>query len=99
MKLNMEQLEEAERVMEHEFDDPDAIACELVALRGFARDIMACWPDGDVDGGHLQDVAVHHGLLRPETRTEPCGDACACVEYGDFPSTCYRRDYMTPNAD
>ena len=57
---------------------------------------MAAWPDGDVDGGALQEMAVAHGLLVPETRTEPCGDACECAGYYDQAEmvdgvTCYRR--------
>lgn len=65
-------------------------------LRAFARDVMAAGPDGDVDGGALQEIAVTHGLLVPETRTEPCGDECACAEYYTRAEmadgvTCYRR--------
>lgn len=65
-------------------------------LRAFARDVMAAWPDGDVDGGALQEMAVSHGLLVPEARTEPCGDECECAGYYDQAEmadgvTCYRR--------
>jgi len=56
------------------------------------------WPDGgDLDGFDFQDAATEHGILTPETRTEPCNqnerDAkhCHCEEYGDFPQTCYRK--------
>jgi hypothetical protein len=54
---------------------------KVASLVGFARDIMKCWPDGDVDGGYLQDVADRHGLLIPQTRHEPCGEGCACIHY------------------
>jgi len=55
-------------------------------LRAFAQVIMQCWPDGDVDGGYLLDMAVEHGLLAPEIMHAPCGDNettyCSCVSYG-----------------
>jgi len=76
-------------------------------LRGFACDVMQCWPEGDgPDGGDLQSMAEKHGLLRPETRHEPCDDEsnrCYCLEYvgrEDFPLTCYRKtDLLTYNAN
>ena len=30
----------------------------------FAKAIMRSWPEGDVDGFELQDLAVKHGLLK-----------------------------------
>jgi hypothetical protein len=33
---------------------------EIDRLRGFARDVMSAWPDGGIDGGELQDIAVKH---------------------------------------
>jgi hypothetical protein len=44
----------------------------------------------DIDGGSIQDKLVEFGLLAEVTVTEPCGENCACVEYGDFPQTCLR---------
>ena len=68
------------------------IESECEKLRAFANEIMDCWPDGDVDGGFLQEVAIEHGLLAPHEVTEPCNpDGCQCAEYGDFPQICYRR--------
>jgi hypothetical protein len=70
---------------------------EIDALRAFAQEIMKCWPMGDLDGGTLQEAAVRHGLLRPETRYEPClDDGCTCAEYFDEAEfaggvTCYRK--------
>lgn len=66
-------------------------------LSVFAREIMKHWPDGDVDGGELQDIAVKCGLLVPEERAEFCGERCSCEEYfgpDDFPFTCYRRIHL-----
>lgn len=89
-----------ELIEPHEFvDDCDCHACALVArdrLRKFAQAIMEAWPMGDIDGGHLQDMAVDHGLLRPETRYKPCGESCGCAEYvgaEEFATgvTCYRK--------
>jgi hypothetical protein len=65
-------------------------------LKGFAEAVMRSWPHGDVDGGDLQDIAVKHGLLREESRTDFCGEFCGCRECFvdpnlDAPWTCYRR--------
>ena len=65
---------------------------DTASLRAFAQSVMQSWPEGgDIDGCDLQDKAEKHGLLRPETRTEPCGENCWCEEYDDFPQTCYRK--------
>lgn len=66
------------------------------ALRAFAQQVMKSWPEGDVDGGDLQDAAEKHGLLKPERRYEPCVPVCSCIEYhGDDEwrdgVTCYRK--------
>lgn len=70
----------ADRI-ERDAEEIERLSAENAHLLAFARDIMAAWPDGDVDGGALQEIAVANGLLVPETRTEPCGDECACAEY------------------
>jgi hypothetical protein len=75
--------------------DPTILA-ERDALRAFAQSVMEVWPYGDLDGGTLQDIAHEHGLLEPETRTEPCGENCACSESvteGEFVTgvECYRK--------
>ena len=44
----------------------------------------------DIDGGSIQDKLMELGLLAEVTVTEPCGENCACVEYGDFPQTCLK---------
>lgn len=56
---------------------------ELIALRGFAQDVMEAWPEGGLDGGVLQEIALRHGLLREKipAPTKPCGEACACGDY------------------
>ena len=51
---------------------------------------------GDLDGDTLQDAAVAHGLLVPETRHEPCAECCNCAENADaqewsFGVVCYRK--------
>lgn len=69
---------------------------ELERLRAFAQDVMKCWPEGDVDGGYLQELAIRHGLLTPTRVNEPCGEGCRCAE--DYTEkewnegvTCYRK--------
>lgn len=64
-------------------------------LEAFAREVMnTFWADrmfpDEPDGGTLQDIAEKHGVLLPHAVTEPCGEHCACAEYADFPTTCYR---------
>lgn len=55
---------------------------ELAALRAFAKAVMDCWPDGwGIEGDALQHIATAHGMLIPEIRTDPCGDACRCAEH------------------
>ena len=55
-----------------------------VDFEGFSRAIMNCWPIGDVDGLHLQDLAVKHGLLRMEPYDpEKHGEAEYDEEPGD----------------
>ena len=78
---------------------------ERDSLRAFAKAVMECWPMGDLDGGTLQDAAVAHGLLVPETRHEPCAEGCNCAENADaaeFESgvVCYRKTPLLkgPNA-
>lgn len=63
----------------------------------FVRDLFIAsdWPDGgDIDGFEFQELAAKHGVLTPETRTEPCQENCWCSEYhGDMSAgvTCYRK--------
>ncbi len=75
------------------------VVSERDRLRAFAREVFeaADWPEGaDLDGGTLQDLAVKHGILTPETQYAPCGEACMCRDYyaeDEFPSgiTCIRK--------
>lgn len=39
-------------------------------LLAFARDVMRSWPDGGLDGGELQDIALRHGLIEPSKPTQ-----------------------------
>ena len=48
-------------------------------LLAFARKILSAWPEGGVEGDDLQDIAVEHGLLVPETRYAPCVEECPCA--------------------
>lgn len=64
------------------------IMTEIEQLRGFANYLMS---GDDIDGGDVQDAAVEFGLLQAFEVSEPCGESCVCVEYGDFPQVCYRK--------
>ncbi|MFK3971055.1 DUF3850 domain-containing protein [Pseudomonas sp. NPDC087358] len=72
-------------------EDVRAVVEEPPGLREFAKEIITAAYDGvSYDGGDIQDIAVKHGLLRSERHTAPCGEHCACSEYG-FPTVCLRR--------
>ena len=64
---------------------------ELEGVLKFAGDILEESDDASYVGGDVvQERALACGLLRTETRTEPCeSEGCACSEFG-FPITCYR---------
>ncbi len=70
----------------------DNAEATIAGLRRFAQRVMESWPEGGIDGGDLQDIAVECGLLAPVTVSEWCGEGCRCVEYGvDFPFECFRK--------
>ena len=67
-------------------------------LRAFASAIMEAWPEGGIEGDDLQEIALKHGMLAPEIRSEPCGEWCKCNDIGGYDSDdwkrgveCYRR--------
>ncbi len=71
--------------------DLDAETIQRAALVAFAHGMMRrAWEGSGADGGDIQDTALRCGLLVAVTATEPCGESCSCVEYDDFPQTCYR---------
>ena len=45
---------------------------------------------GDLDGCSIQDKAEELGLLVRVQVNGPCGEACLCVEWDDFPLECLR---------
>ena len=64
----------------------------VVNLRNFANAMIDIALEGaDADGAQIQELAVEHGLLKPEQRTERCGDTCSCAEYAGFPVECFRK--------
>ncbi len=81
----------------------ERLRAEVEALRAFAKEVMETWPDGGVDGDDLQESAIKHGMLEPLTRTQPCGEFCACAEYYAADEwaggiTCYRRTALLTGA-
>ena len=81
-----------------------AMQAELAQLRGFAVDVMGAWPDGDIDGSDLQDMAVEHGLLTAATVHQPCAGPCSCVDYVsdeqfDAGVECYRKSQVLLDAE
>ena len=75
-------------------------------LRAFAVEVMSAWPDGGIEGDDLQEIAVKHGMLAPETRFEPCGEWCNCNSMNSLDSDdwkggveCYRRTALLTGAE
>lgn len=55
---------------------------DLAALRLFAQELLAQWPDEiGIDGFDLQDLCVKHRLLTPTYPRGPCGQECWCRDY------------------
>lgn len=74
-----------------ELNLPDLRGQRAENLSVFSKEMIdAAFEGGSLDGAEIQDIAVKHGLLKIENRTEECGDVCACREFG-FPSECYRK--------
>ena len=80
----------------------------LKNLKDFANAIFDAidWPDGfALDGADFQEIAVKYGLLVPETRYEPCGEHCNCLEYYTKSEmalgvTCYRKaEWLNADVD
>ena len=77
----------------------DSQAAELAALRADATTKLAAFGAwcalefrdslSDVDGGSAQDTMERLGVLVKRVVAEPCGEGCACAEYGEFPHDCY----------
>jgi hypothetical protein len=68
---------------------------DIDKLRGFARDIMDLWPDGNLEFGDIQEIAVKHGILKEEIIYKEC-ENCSCTQYydeDDFKNgvVCYRK--------
>lgn len=69
-----------------EATEADVQMTEIESLRGFAKEILECWPFGDVDGFELQDLAIKYGLLRQKDPApdRPCAEDCMCGESYDL---------------
>ena len=64
----------------------------VTGMRDFANSMIdIALEGGDADGAHIQELAVKHGLLKPDQRSERCGESCSCAEYADFPVECFRK--------
>jgi hypothetical protein len=76
---------------DHYLRQLEAAQADNARLQAFAQAVMLSWPDHDVDGGDLQEIAERHSLIVPVEVTEPCSDNCPCAEVDSFPLTCYRK--------
>lgn len=63
-----------------------------IGMRDFANAMIdIALEGGNADGAHIQALAVEHGLLKPEQRTERCGESCSCAAFADWPVECFRK--------
>ena len=60
-------------------DCKQCVTAQRDLLRDFARSVMQAWPEGGIDGGELQEIALAHGLLRP-AEPPPEWDGCGFYE-------------------
>ena len=60
-------------------DCKQCVTAQRDLLRDFARAVMKAWPEGGIDGGELQDIALANGLLRP-AEPPPEWDGCNFYE-------------------
>ena len=74
--------------------------------KAFIAGVMESWPDGDLDGGTLQELAIEHGIikLKSPNPTAPCGENCGCAEYVSADEfvrgvECYERAYQEKDYD
>lgn len=71
------------------------LVADVDALRGFALAVFdsAGWPEIDgCSAEDLQSLGERYGLLAPVRADSPCGEVCACNDFGvDWPVTCYRK--------
>jgi len=68
-------------------------AADTARLREFAATIIRreCWDFVEPDGGDVQDLAEHLGLITAIEVAAPCGEHCNCAWHdADFPARCYR---------
>ena len=60
-------------------------------LRIFSNEMLGCvFEGGALDGGDIAIIGARCGVLTVRDVEEPCGEVCACAEYG-FPGECYRK--------
>ena len=46
-------------------DCKQCVTAQRDLLRDFARAVMQAWPEGGIDGGELQDIALAHECSYP----------------------------------
>lgn len=73
--------ENEEDLIDNERDFYAAIREERAKLREFAQEIMSHWPERDIDGDDLQEIAERHWLIEPTVKYKPCSEGCFCSGY------------------
>lgn len=67
----------------------------MIQWRNFINDVINVSFEGaDLTGADIQELAVTHGLLKPQQMKAPCAPHCICNEVGEFPTLCYRKTYQ-----
>ncbi|WP_341520747.1 hypothetical protein AABC73_20705 [Pseudomonas sp. G.S.17] len=60
-------------------------------LQMFGNEMLGCvFEGGALDGGDIAIIGARCGVLTVRDVEAPCGEVCACDEYG-FPGECYRK--------
>lgn len=63
-------------------------------FKEFVDEVITASLDGvDLDGGEIQDLGLHLGLLEEINGTESCGSHCICYDLDNIPGTCIRKTY------
>ena len=67
------------------------LIAERNRLARFAALVLRDCPETDLDGLTMRQYAVDCGLMQRVPVAKPCGEACACADFGSgFPSECFR---------
>jgi hypothetical protein len=89
--MDFDAFEQATRADVDEWLAERGLCAVPAAVVGLIDQLVEFTFDGcGVDGGDLQEMLHHAGILEEYTAKEACCPDCVCQEVDDFPMTCYR---------